>query len=155
MRTRHVANLLRRDLDDIFPFFLCPALLRPSIHALPPPSRPFRNARPISSSVRRRLELQPSPAPQIESHGEQVALEALPVLPLSCPGCGAPTQKLHPNEAGYYTTTRKTIMKHISKARQEEEQVLETTLKKIGKRTAKKLGVDAMKGTPTISITLL
>jgi hypothetical protein len=146
VHTRHVTNLLRRDLDDVFPLFLCPALLRPSVHALPSPRRPFRNARPISSSVCRRIEVQSSLAAEFKSHAAQAALEAPTVLPLSCPGCGAPTQKLHPKEAGYYTTTRKTIVKHIRKAREEEEQVLETALKKIGKRTAQRLGVDAMNG---------
>src|SRR5215469_12131713 len=36
-----------------------------------------------------------------------------PRLPLSCPGCGAPTQIVLPAEAGFYTPTRSAVKKYL------------------------------------------
>lgn len=34
-------------------------------------------------------------------------------LPISCPGCGAFTQWIDPEQAGYYTTTRRAVKVYI------------------------------------------
>ncbi|KAF2433219.1 hypothetical protein EJ08DRAFT_584174 [Tothia fuscella] len=67
-------------------------------------------------------------------------------LPLSCPGCGAPTQTVLPDEAGYYTSTRRGLKKLIKPAKVEEQKVLDAALQKIGKRRAAKLGLQTMAG---------
>jgi hypothetical protein len=149
IHTRRVADLLHRDIYDAVPLFLCPTLfrpsIRPSIRSSPSARRQSQNARPISSSTRRRLELR---APIVQDvHREQVELEVPLALPLCCPGCGAPTQTLHPKEAGFYTTTRKTLKRtHVTPARQHEGDVFDSALKQISKRKAAKLGIEVMQG---------
>jgi hypothetical protein len=145
-QARHVVNVLHNDIHDTIPFFLCPALARPYVRPLPSFRRQIRSTRPLSSpssTACQRVEIRSLTASTLQ--GEQAVSEPL-VLPLSCPGCGAPTQTLHPNEAGFYTTTRKTLVNHVTPAKREEDNVLQSTLKKIGKRKAQRLGVDVMKG---------
>ena len=57
-----------------------------------------------------------------------------PQLPQSCPGCGGLTQEVEPEQAGYYSRSRRVVRKHLKKQRTkspgiEEEVVNEDTSK--------------------------
>jgi hypothetical protein len=147
VQARQVANLVHRDIYNSIPLFLCPALLHPPISKPLPRTYIQNGRRTLSTSTRRRLDVVGTDAATPAQFPDTEARDAAIVpLPLSCPGCGAPTQTVLPNEAGYYTRTRKGLKKHLKPSRLEEEKVLETTLKKIGKRTAEKLGLEVMAG---------
>lgn len=97
--SRRASGLLRaeaRGNHGRIPAFLCPVLLRPSAAVLR-----CSHQRPSSSHT---LSSPPhSPAPQLISRT---------FLPLSCPGCGALTQSVNADEAGYYTITRHSVRRY-------------------------------------------
>ena len=72
-------------------------------------------------------------------------------LPVNCPGCGAYTQTLSPQEAGYYSQTRKRLRKFLAsqqdsgaKAWQEEEEtVYSRTISGTNASLLEELGLDS------------
>ena len=67
-----------------------------------------------------------SSRPQLPRDPPQpTSLRPRDILPVSCPGCGALTQDVDPELAGYYTLSRKAVRNHIKglkhQARQENE----------------------------------
>ena len=66
---------------------------------------------------------------------------ALPALPWTCPGCGAYTQNVSPDEAGYYSPTRKSVRAFLGKlaSMNEESKVKDSapdnTIREVGDST--------------------
>ncbi|EKG21961.1 hypothetical protein MPH_00882 [Macrophomina phaseolina MS6] len=102
-----------RRIEASVPLFLCPALLDP----LPPPARRLQKSigslRTLSTSDRRRNALEATRS----SAAEQPTDSPSPLvqsLPLSCPGCGAPSQTVDADAAGYYTESRKAVKAYLT-----------------------------------------
>jgi genetic interactor of prohibitins 3, mitochondrial len=88
-----------------------PAFARPISFERPKSLPAIRlSTRCFTSQLPKRLEVhQPSTIP----HDEPVTAPQRE-LPLSCPGCGAPTQQALPEAAGYYTPTRSAVKKYLN-----------------------------------------
>ena len=70
-----------------------------------------------------------------------------PQLPLSCPGCGAPTQTVLPGEAGFYTPTRSAVKKYLypkEDAVTKEENVINSAVNNVSPELRKQLGLDSL-----------
>lgn len=76
-------------------------------------------------------------------------------LPLSCPGCGAPSQIITAEQAGYYNLTRSGVRNFIREETNEEDKVMDEVLNNADKSLLSTLGLaNASKATstaPTIS----
>jgi hypothetical protein len=147
VQTRRIATLLYRDIYDTVPLFLCPALLHPvPIQTRLPSCQHLQNGRRTISTSSRRLVGSVSVSNTDISSGQAALNPPIKPLPLSCPGCGAPTQTVLPNEPGFYTPTRKGLQKHLKPAKEKEGKVLDATLTKIGKQKAALFGLEALTG---------
>ena len=90
-------------------------------------------------------------APPIDSAFADTLLSS--ILPWTCPGCGAYTQTLNPDDAGFYSTTRKPV-KAFSKARQatvrsksiEEAQTFDKVIADVNPSMLQSLGLDDASG---------
>lgn len=63
-------------------------------------------------------------------------------LPLSCPGCGAPSQTVAPDEAGFYNLSRSAIRKFVHDDAKKEDLVFQATLDKVDNKVLQELGLD-------------
>lgn len=63
-------------------------------------------------------------------------------LPLSCPGCGAPSQTLAPEEAGFYNLSRSAVKKFVQDDAKKEDLVFQATLDKVDNKVLQELGLD-------------
>jgi hypothetical protein len=63
-------------------------------------------------------------------------------LPLSCPGCGAPSQTVAPEEAGFYNMSRSAIRKFVQDDAKKEDLVFQATLDKVDNKILQELGLD-------------
>jgi hypothetical protein len=63
-------------------------------------------------------------------------------LPLSCPGCGAPSQTVAPEEAGFYNLSRSGIRKFVQDDAKKEDLVFQATLDKVDNKILQELGLD-------------
>ena len=89
------------------PVFLCPLLASSASLVQSPPNRQAPSTRPRT----RRLHIEAARGPEKQPFQTSPGPHA---LPWSCPGCGALTQTVDPNEAGFYTITRKSVKAFIS-----------------------------------------
>jgi hypothetical protein len=64
-------------------------------------------------------------------------------LPLSCPGCGAPSQTVAPEEAGFYNLSRSAIRKFVHDDAKKEDLVFQATLDKIDNKVLHELGLNS------------
>ena len=87
--------------------FLCPALLRP------PLCTPY--ARKSQAHIQtRQIQVEAGIIGPIEQPHNAPTLIS---LPSQCPGCGAYTQSSHPENAGYYSVSRKSVKSYINQRR--------------------------------------
>lgn len=86
------------------PAFLCPGLLRT---AYTRPRTPRTHCRYISKPAQRRCVS--TETTSVVKANRDVPIEIVKKLPRQCPGCGAHTQFVDKEEAGYYTTTRTSL----------------------------------------------
>jgi hypothetical protein len=63
-------------------------------------------------------------------------------LPLACPGCGAPSQTVAPEEAGFYNLSRSGIRKFVQDDAKKEDLVFQATLDKVDNKILQELGLD-------------
>jgi hypothetical protein len=70
-------------------------------------------------------------------------------LPLSCPGCGAPSQTIATEEAGFYTLTRHGVNKFVQDDAKQEDRVFEATLQNVDSQVLKELGLHLDKTSST------
>lgn len=62
-------------------------------------------------------------------------------LPLSCPGCGAPSQTVASTEAGYYSLTRSGVKRHVNESVKEEDEAFNNALGGVDKNVLTQLGL--------------
>ncbi|KAK6002243.1 hypothetical protein QM012_001881 [Aureobasidium pullulans] len=62
-------------------------------------------------------------------------------LPLSCPGCGAPSQTIAPEEAGFYNLSRSAVKKFVQDDAKKEDLVFQATLDKVDNKVLQELGL--------------
>ncbi|KAI5197507.1 hypothetical protein E4T39_07262 [Aureobasidium subglaciale] len=63
-------------------------------------------------------------------------------LPLSCPGCGAPSQTVAPEEAGFYTLSRSAVKKFVQDDTRQEDLIFQATLDKVDNKVLQELGLN-------------
>ncbi|KAG9530950.1 hypothetical protein KCU93_g2127, partial [Aureobasidium melanogenum] len=63
-------------------------------------------------------------------------------LPLSCPGCGAPSQTVAPEEAGFYNLSRSAVKNFVQDDAKKEDLVFQATLDKVDNKVLQELGLD-------------
>ena len=69
-------------------------------------------------------------------------------LPMTCPGCGAPSQTVAPEDAGYYNLSRSGVRNHVRDEIKDEDKIMEQVLASAGKSTLSTLGLaDGVKST--------
>ncbi|KAK4983538.1 Mitochondrial ribosome small subunit biogenesis protein [Elasticomyces elasticus] len=78
-----------------------------------------------------------NPAPEHLPTGTPTARQ----LPLSCPGCGAPSQTVAPDEAGYYSKTRSAVRVFLSDRVRAEDAVFNTAVSQASDGTLAHLGL--------------
>lgn len=101
---------------NLIPAFLCPAIARPAHRDLRH-ERPNLYERKITLPFHRRQTH--SAIDSARARPAKNASRDLRALPLSCPGCGALTQTIYPDEAGFYSTDRKSVTSFITQRRRE------------------------------------
>ncbi|KAL2160246.1 hypothetical protein VTH06DRAFT_1419 [Thermothelomyces fergusii] len=113
-----VFDIERRAAPSELPLYLCPAFRSLSVEnaALRRQHRPL--ARPIYQL--RRLHTETAASTDTES----VPLDKQPsrTLPLQCHGCGALSQTVAPDQAGYYDLSRRAIKKYLGLLDDEKKQ---------------------------------
>ena len=113
LQMRQLSNVARKAISDswLVPSFLCPALVRASVHPVFPRPRTC-SLKSTTPKVHHRClhgQAHESP-PEIQL----LAATHLSLLPWTCPGCGAYTQLQNANDAGFYTTSRKAVKGFLS-----------------------------------------
>ncbi|KAJ9665547.1 Mitochondrial ribosome small subunit biogenesis protein [Coniosporium apollinis] len=111
------STLLSRQLlhtDTFIPTFLCPVLLQQPAITTTRKRRPLHPVRALSTSAAATATAVVSAAPPPPNYGAVKPQSANSALPISCPGCGAPTQTVEPNEAGYYSTNRPNVKAYLN-----------------------------------------
>jgi hypothetical protein len=112
----------------VLPAFLCPSFLRINPVAHPSTCRQYRHLHTAENSI--------GVGPKNWQLAKSLAVDITPMagakLPVQCPGCGALSQAIQPDEPGFYTLTRKSLrgqfpQKH-SASNSEEVSVLEKSL---------------------------
>ncbi|KAG9850253.1 hypothetical protein KCU98_g9524, partial [Aureobasidium melanogenum] len=63
-------------------------------------------------------------------------------LPLSCPGCGAPSQTVAPEEAGFYSLSRSAVRKFVQDDAKKEDLVFQATMDKVDNKVLQELGLE-------------
>jgi hypothetical protein len=141
--TQSTKNLLYRDLYDLIPIYLAPALPNHTL-TRQSPIRDGRQTRRITTTPRRRLGL--SIEPTLIAHHDQSPINAQAKLPLACPGCGAPTQTVYEGDAGYYSLGRTSVRNFTSPRRALEQDVVKQALGNVPESLRQELGIDVLKG---------
>lgn len=128
------------------PFFLCP-FLASSAHAVNSPTN--RHARGNQPRTRR-LHIETARGPEKQIFQTSPGPHA---LPWSCPGCGALTQSIDPKEAGFYTTTRKSLKAYIANQtgrdateKLRDDETYTSAVKNVDGALLKELGLDDVSG---------
>ena len=106
------------------PAFLCPSLLR-TAYTRPPV---FRLQRQHGASLVSRRYHSTEPTSPV-SNSQHIPLDISKKLPRQCPGCGAHTQFVDKEEAGYYTVTRTSLQAFLGgDAGSKEEAIISAAL---------------------------
>ena len=114
---RHARSIAHHEaVHSTIPIFLCPALLRvPSNSVTHYKTRPSSIAFSTIRALRQQAAVINDAATTDRYYTQSTAVEspARCSLPLSCPGCGAPTQVYDKGEAGYYDVDRSAVRKYL------------------------------------------
>ncbi|KAF2202063.1 hypothetical protein GQ43DRAFT_392848 [Delitschia confertaspora ATCC 74209] len=134
------------------PVFLCPALIREPYLAQahrdvkPPATRSFSSfKRNQQEAFVEAAELQTPPTPEYASKAPS---EPFRTLPLSCPGCGAPTQVLDKGDAGYYNLERNAVKAYLyydptkSQDKKQQEDIYTKALQQADPKILEEAGMD-------------
>ena len=100
------------------PIFLCPRLGKsPSAFSSPVYQKlnSFKSPERLYSSLKATTTSLPNEAPFTNAPVSSKEIIAPARLPWTCPGCGAYTQNVSPDEAGYYSPTRKSVRTFLGK----------------------------------------
>lgn len=140
-----LVQLERTLYPNSVPLFLCPALLR----APPPPNlsrkQPQHSRKSFTTygyvrNTASALENVPS-----SDHAPVEAPPKQQLLPLTCPGCGAPTQIINAEDAGYYNIKRgavKSYLTGVNKTKAVEEGVFTNVIQQADKELIQTLGLE-------------
>jgi len=112
---RLAANTLKKSLSErwLVPTFLCPSL----VDGIRFTGSAQHGSRPASSTVQPfRVQVR---CLNVHSVGRAAEVQSidhskLSCLPWTCPGCGAYTQTLNADDAGFYSTSRKTVKAFVA-----------------------------------------
>ncbi|KAL1648895.1 Mitochondrial ribosome small subunit biogenesis protein [Diplodia intermedia] len=105
LRSLALSRAELRGLEATVPLFLCPALLDPPVRRL---RKSIGSPRALATSARRRTAQDVSRSSAAEPL-HHAPTPSVPSLPLSCPGCGAPSQTVDRTAVGYYSASRKAV----------------------------------------------
>lgn len=99
--------------------FALPLSSKPCLHRIATANLPrFRTLSAVAKSAASAQQLRPNLCRGFSTScflQSRVPPEELTeVLPICCPGCGAPSQTIEPNEPGYYSTGRKQTRKLLA-----------------------------------------
>ncbi|OCK75368.1 hypothetical protein K432DRAFT_362232 [Lepidopterella palustris CBS 459.81] len=115
---RQVSNLLRCEATvshASIPIFLCPNLLRGLTSTAILPQKRCNSRKKFSTLGHRRtppVAVTTTSSPPLD-HANAAPPQKKRALPVCCPGCGAPTQTVEPNEAGFYTAHRGPVKSYL------------------------------------------
>ncbi|XTI82182.1 hypothetical protein V2W45_7595 [Cenococcum geophilum] len=128
------------------PAFLCPALLRSQpVTGFPPQNLP-RPKKAFSTFGRKRTPDTAIATPSPASSTPPAPQPNKRVLPVCCPGCGAPTQILASSEAGYYSLSRGAVKSYLnyddSQTKATEDDVFTKAIKQVDNKVLEDLGLD-------------
>jgi len=151
MRTtlRHASKLLLHceaaTPHASIPAFLCPALLRSQpVTGFPPQNLPQPKA--FSTFGRKRTPDTAITTPSPAGSTPPAPQPNKRVLPVCCPGCGAPTQILASSEAGYYSLSRGAVKSYLnydgSQPKATEDDVFTKVIKQVDNKVLEDLGLD-------------
>ncbi|THY29082.1 hypothetical protein D6D00_03837 [Aureobasidium pullulans] len=120
-------------------------LTRTSIHAPPYYLRPSLLSLSIAA---KRLSSTEAASPVQDQHDlterfQSEIKQKTRKLPLSCPGCGAPSQTVAPEEAGFYSLGRSAVKKFVQDDAKQEDLVFQATLDKVDSSVLQELGLDS------------
>lgn len=110
------------------------------------------SSRLFSTSIRHHEALEPISATRDTVRVDDLAAIRAQTarLPLSCPGCGAPSQTIAAEEAGYYNLTRSGVRNYVREEVKDEDKVMSDILGNVDKSTLSSLGLaDGVKATST------
>lgn len=144
----HFERLALRPLKSkaLLPIFLCPILGKPH-HVTPTVQQrvyEFKNQSRHSHFDTIPTSSQSLPLP---------SLSQLHLLPRFCPGCGAFTQSVDSDQAGFYSINRKTVKAYIAQETSErrnvvERDIYEKSLERANSSLVQALGPDDVSNPP-------
>ncbi|KAH0283535.1 hypothetical protein M436DRAFT_83814 [Aureobasidium namibiae CBS 147.97] len=119
-------------------------LVRSSVHAAFPSV--YASARLLNLGTKRLSSTETIP-PAHHQHDliqrkQQEVTQKILKLPLSCPGCGAPSQTVASEEAGFYNLSRSAVRKFVHDDAKQEDLVFQATLDKVDSKVLQELGLD-------------
>lgn len=130
------------------PLFLCPALAVHSTRATR-----FKSARRClySTNITSKEILEPGKTEEEAVEGGDVAVSTQTptrkTLPIQCPGCGGLTQSTTPDEAGFFTLTRRSVRRyidgqeHVVTAKQRENDIITAALESLDANIAQSVSL--------------
>lgn len=125
-----------------------PLQSRPTTFPAPWKSSVVSSSRLFSSSIRHYDFVESVTAAATTNADDLNLLRQSQRLPLSCPGCGAPSQTIASDEAGYYNLTRSGVKNYLKEETKEEDNVMDRVLNNVDKKTLSSLGLaDGIKDT--------
>lgn len=138
------------------PVYLCPSLSNATTRHTFAPTRTYRK---LPYRQRRCVHVETTPAseplpstPEAETPPSAESSESLELLarklPLLCSGCGAPSQTVDSQQAGYFDLTRKVVREFVSKDKvvekkpREDDTIVNKALQNLSEEQKQALGLD-------------
>ena len=134
-----------KPLHSIVPEFLCPVLHEISYRCTP--FRPRATSKYVSTSSRRKTSAEQAgiTTGDVGDRGS-FPMQSKKLLPLSCPGCGALSQRIWPDQAGYYTDNRPAVKTYLSEDEERqftnEERIFESAMSRTDHVLMQDLGLE-------------
>ena len=153
--SRCARRLLYRDFYELFPWF--------STHA-PKRILPSRSTVAVQNCTSRYVRRTIHIDAQASREGSFSEIEAIPnatrPLPAACPGCGALTQSVHKNEAGFYSSSRANVRRYThpqppEPSKTTEDAVVKSALANIPSELREQLGMDTLESSSGLQHQLL
>ncbi|KAL2179923.1 uncharacterized protein P884DRAFT_256228 [Thermothelomyces heterothallicus CBS 202.75] len=134
-----VFNIERRTAPSELPLYLCPAFRSLSVES----ATLRRQCRPRARPIQQLCRLHTEAAAPASTESEPLKIQPSRTLPLQCHGCGALSQTVAPNEAGYYNLSRKAIKKYLGLLDETKEPPVPNT-DKIVEQALRSVDVEAL-----------
>ena len=144
----HLERLALRPLRSkaLLPVFLCPILGKPH-HVTPTVQQRVYESK--NQSRHAHFDTVPTSSQSVPLP----SLSQLHLLPRSCPGCGAFTQSVDSDQAGFYSINRKSVKAYIAQGMSErrnvvERDIYEKSLERANPSLVQELGPDDVSNPP-------